>query len=200
MLFADDFKIYMVNDENKYEHVFSCWSELIKWFIPEGDYNKYKFHQTTKELFEHYGSSWKEERIAFETMFKITYKPIKGMFIDQFGRIIPTSWVMQDCIDYAISGYVKHEKKYRRYYTWFYYKHYFEFRKDPVPRTGLNWYSGCGTHNPRTKQEITKGLEYPEYVRGKRNKRQLPDSWYSGSWKGKDRSWKNFRKTQYKGI
>ncbi len=71
-----------------------------------------------------------------------------------------------------------------------------EFRKDPIPRIvkiSLGHYFRC----PRTKQELTENEAYPEFIRGKRlniptdrNDLHRSDS--------DNRSWKKFRKTQYK--
>lgn len=83
--------------------------------------------------------------------------------------------------------------------------HPFCYRQDPVPgiykytRNFGNWYK-----TPRVGQEKRLSYAYPEYVRGKRRKPNLPDPWddYQRSDIRTRKSWKNkkIRKQWMKNI
>ena len=53
----------------------------------------------------------------------------------------------------------------------------FEYRKDPVPFTGKTRWSFKNHKMPRTTQERRQSLEFPEFVRTKRNYVHLPNAW-----------------------
>jgi len=78
----------------------------------------------------------------------------------------------------------------------------FEYRMDPVPFTGkrMTNYFGCWYKQPRTTQEIRWSIAHKEFVRAKRRKCNLPNSWDDKPRGdvGERKSWKNYRKSQWK--
>lgn len=68
----------------------------------------------------------------------------------------------------------------------------YKFRDTPVPGTGRKW-RYHGERKPKTKQE--RSQEVP--TRAKRNSTNLPTSW-DDIYSENQRSWKKFRKTQWK--
>ena len=78
------------------------------------------------------------------------------------------------------------------YITWFWKSSIkCRFRIDPIP--GTRGYRGYGTYFRRMKttQERRMFFAYPDYTRGKRNMRNLPNSW--DDWHrsdARDKCWK----------
>lgn len=84
----------------------------------------------------------------------------------------------------------------------------FEFRKDPVPRTGRKRWSFNGFYkNPKTYQELKENaldedtIYYGIKARPKRNKNYIPTAWddIPRSDIKTRRNWKHWRKTQWRG-
>jgi len=70
------------------------------------------------------------------------------------------------------------------------------FRVDPVPDVG-GFHKYRGIRRPKTLREKRLSLVEPEFVRAKRNAKNLPDTWDDKNVQ-LQRSWKKHRKTQYK--
>lgn len=72
------------------------------------------------------------------------------------------------------------------------------FRFDPIPGSGETWWHPRWNRRPRTTQEVKQSFAYPKYVRGKRTKRYLPNSY--DEWTRSDhydRSWKSCTKRKH---
>jgi hypothetical protein len=78
----------------------------------------------------------------------------------------------------------------------------FEYRIDTVPFTGkrMTNYFGCWYKQQKTSQEIRWSIVHKEFVRAKRRKCNLPNSWDDKPRGdvGERKNWKNHRKSQWK--
>lgn len=113
---------------------------------------------------------------------------------DEFGSYITKSDV--------IHAVQKHKYKESLKNPWFLEKQRCKYRFDPIPncRKSKCNYFGIWYKKPRTTQEMRWNLAHKEFVRGKRKKPNLPNSW-DDKLRGDVRerkNWKKRRGTQWK--
>lgn len=83
---------------------------------------------------------------------------------------------------------------------WISNRYNYRYRLDPVPYTSRRYHFGTWFKKPKTAQEMRWNIAHEEYVRGKRKKPNLPNSW-DDNVRGDVRerkNWKRRRKTQWK--
>jgi len=92
----------------------------------------------------------------------------------------------------------KHQKKVTRFrFYWRSDTDTYIFRHDPVPHIHKCGNGGWYRH-PKTFNEMKQSFGFDKnYIRGKRKKHNLPDSW-DDVHRTRTKSWKKHRKTQYK--
>lgn len=174
-------KYYLIDRENNFreyksfEHLVSCLGKEFLRYVGNS------FNDTYTTWTHYYHNPYHiYERIG-----------VDYIVMDSLNRVIQTRIIKE-----AIEKSVKPERKYWSRLDRS--KNYLGFRNGPVPFIGKRGYGKYYRH-PKTKQAIVESVYDKKYIRKKRGRRQLPTSWDDVCRSDyNNRSWKKFRKTQYK--
>lgn len=166
--------------DRKYNHIeFDDYQELLGFLGSRQDYYYYSFREYEDySQYEHYYYYIDKKQYWYYDVYD-----------DDF-NLLDTKKLKLD-----IQNHKWKELRFDRrgsYLFSFYEKNYLGFRNGPVPGICKHVRYGNILRNPRTTQEIKAGLGNEEYIRGRRRKRQLPNTWDDisrSNWNSK--SWKN---------
>lgn len=141
----------------------------------------------------HVVTTFKDWPIRWFHLWKFNETYPRFIVRDKFGSVFSSTEILHD---------IRNKNRNASKWTSHFARRYdFVHRETPVPYTGgkrghfRSWYK-----TPKTTQEKRWSIAHREYVRGKRSKSYLPDSWDDRPRSDIriQKSWKRFRKTQWK--
>lgn len=141
-------------------------------------------------------SPWKRDKWPWSRQNKLVHYPVRYIVRSELG----------DVIEYDDLYKARSPRKPYRYQTRWLMQEKAKFRDGPVPCTGKRTW-GHWLRHPKTTSErrVTTGhendedlLEYGVKIRGRRRGHNLPNAWDDIPRSEKGRSWKNYRKHQWK--
>jgi len=166
---------------------YSCWDDFLDvanyWVVHNSVVTKFNDPRDPITI------DW-----YFEDLRRRLPRRVQYVIRDEFGSVFGR----QEVLD-AITARNRCKNYGRNSYPWA--KNNFVFRKTPVPYTRRRrGHKGSFYRHPKTTQEKRWGYVDSEFIRGARRPHMLPDNWEDipRSDIRIKKSWKKYRKTQYK--
>jgi len=193
-------KVRLIGNGKSQEIIeFENYDEFLDWvsrdFIRNRIVNKFKkvhFKETRTVTETEKDEEWWELSLGRWPFRDEVIKP-RYVLRDEFGSMISVNEAYHDyCVKKSI------ERKYQHNWTS---DIPYTYRKDPVPDGwGTHYRGGNGCRTPKLTQELRRNCAEPEFTRGRRTKRYLPDTWIDNISPSTDyiKNWKQSRKTQWK--
>ena len=186
-----EFKYRLVDRYNGTERVFKDKDSLINYFVAceKSDWI-FMFDTCFKDRASHTINTVLDNIACNDNDLNADGTPKRYMLFASDGRILCGDMYRAEVIE-RYKAKTKEHRTYE-YKPWWADKVKVEFRKDPIPHTGFkhrgNYYRRFKTTNEKRK---SADVEYKQYVKPKRNFRNLPDTWDEEKVRHIDKCWKS---------